>query len=114
MKKLLILLFLWGGLLFSGQAQKDIRSSIDSLQAELALSKSGDSFMTIAKLYQQIGLAYEQIHNDSGIAWYKQELKYLKNQGLVSSKADSVLGAVYLDLAYLLVFISYSGEEDLL
>ena len=92
------------------EPQIDSRRVIDSLKVELTTAELGDSLLPISKLYRQIGRAYEVVHNDSAIAWYQGQVRFLKETDLQSEKIDSLIGSVYLDLSYLLGFIGYPTE----
>lgn len=86
---------------------------IDSLKLHLMEIQGEDSLFVINSLYKQIGRAYESIHQDSAIQWYQKHVSFLKNTSLTSGVKDSLIGAVYLDLSYLLAFIGYPTEDDI-
>ncbi|MDZ7846942.1 MAG: tetratricopeptide repeat protein [Owenweeksia sp.] len=92
-----------------GQEIQELK--IDSLKNQLHKLDANDSLHLYNSIYTQIGRVYESIHNDSALAWYKNQAQFLRNTPLQSSKKDSLKGAVFLDISYI-YSIAYSGKEE--
>lgn len=93
-------------------AQNDLNTTLDSLKEELASAMRNDSLTVANDLYVQIGRAYESVHKDSAITWYKKQVYFAKTALFESVNRDSLIGSVYLDISYLLGFIGYPTKAE--
>lgn len=93
-------------------AQQDPQQNIDSLRSILREQSATDSILKVHGLYTKIGRAYEAIHRDSAVAWYRKQLAFVQAHPSKSAIKDSLEGSVYLDISYLMGFIGYPTQEE--
>lgn len=91
--------------------QKEPELIIDSLKTELQQLSTMASLRERIALGNKIGRAYEGVHLDSAIAWYKKQAQLLTDASLKSPDKDSLLGATFLDISYLHTTYAYPTEE---
>jgi signal transduction histidine kinase len=94
-------------------SQDDPQAVVDSLKFDLEQGRSSASFEDLNKKYTSIGRALEGVNIDSAIAWYHEQLGFLRSAGAKHAKRDSLIGSVFLDISYLNGFIGYPTEEEM-